>query len=165
MGAGAGNPFIDGGAWVFRGSEMQEDLLHELSHAVLDPVLGFIDSGSPPGAVHALRSGISEVDLRAGFQIFGEELFAGCNSNPPDPSCLAGRARGFVNLSGQNYDRGSRQHSFIGAMRLYIHDGDLMRDHIADDDANGHDLLRRKYEWIRTNLFNGLEFKATFEPK
>lgn len=165
MGAGAGNPFIDGGAWVFRGSEMQEDLLHELSHAVLDPVIGFVDSGSPPGSVHAVRSGISEADLRAGFQIFGEELFAGCNSNPPNPSCLAGRSRGFVNLSGQNYDRGSRQHSFIGAMQLFIHDGDTMRVYIADDDANGHDLLRRKYEWIRTNLFNGLEFKAGYEPR
>ncbi|WP_324754160.1 hypothetical protein [Roseovarius sp. Pro17] len=165
MAAGAGNPFIDGGAWVRRNSEVQDDILHELSHSVLDPIMGFVDSGSPPGSKHETRSGISESELRIGFQIFGEELIGVCDNQTPHPECPATHSRGFVNLDGRNYDQGSRQHSFIGAMRLYVHDGEQMRANVVDDLNHGHDLLHQKYEWIQKNIFGGLEFKDAYEPR
>ena len=161
---GVGNPFIDGGAWVHRDSEVQDGILHELSHSVLDPILGFVDNGPPPGPVHATRSGISEAALRQGFQIFGEELIAVCDNAAPHPDCPANRSRGFVDEAGRNYDQGSRQHAFTGAMRLFVHDGDTLRGYIQDDLNAGHDLLQRKYEWIRLHIFGGQEFKERYEP-
>ncbi|MBK8225584.1 MAG: hypothetical protein IPK70_00235 [Flavobacteriales bacterium] len=67
------------------------------------------------------------------------------------------RCPGFVGWGG-NYDMTGREHSFIYAVHEYINNGGQMRTWIQQDLAMGNTLLRRKYNWIRDEIFRGVEF-------
>ncbi len=34
----------------------------------------------------------------------------------------------------------------------------------GDDLSTGNDLLQRKYNWIKQNIFKGIEYRNDFEP-
>lgn len=84
-------------------------------------------------------------------------------------SCQAGtgsndrRCRGFTGHS-QNYDVTTRQHSFMYPLLYYYARGDQLRQWVQEDLENGDDLLAKKYDWIKQNIFQGVEFKRDAEP-
>jgi hypothetical protein len=125
-----------------------EEVGHTMSGA-----MGFHDSAVGPTSADALVTDISLPALQAGYALFGQSL-GGCGDLP--------RCPGFTRL----YDTTSRQHSFIYAMYAYMFSGTTLRAWIQQDLTRQpcNDLLARKYLWIRTNFFPGVEFDDRGEP-
>jgi hypothetical protein len=124
----------------------------EIGHIVAG-VMGFHDSAVGPTARDADVTDISLAALQTGYSLFGQAL-GGCTD--------ASRCPGFTRI----YDTGSRQHSFIYAVYAYIFSGNMMRTWILQDlnRLQCNDLLARKYLWIRSNLYPGVEFDDRGEP-
>ena len=134
----------------------------ELGHTTAG-TMGLADDGQggQPSQKNAdLVPGIPLNTLREAYDLFGERTVNRPKTGGQAPD---GRFRGFTGIA-NNYDANSRQHSFIYVVYYYVSDGDRLRGWIEDDLATGDDLLQRKYEWIRTNIYNGVEFRLNNAP-
>jgi hypothetical protein len=142
------------GAWVGR-SDRFDRVWEELGHYL---VYGMgINNASPgPTSTDAARSNLSLAALDIAYALFDRRTST-C-------SAVAGRCPGFLDVGGTNYDSTGREHSFLYAVDYYLTDGDLFRVYAAADLAAGDSLLRDKYEWIRWNIFRGIEFRGLLEP-
>jgi hypothetical protein len=159
----AGGAFICSGVWVIESEPYSWNIMHELTHT-MSGMLGFTDNHSQmPTASHASQSQISLSALTSGYHIFGSQTDSDCLSNETNDGCPNNRATGFTGY-GNNYDKSTRQHSFIGALYYYFYDGDQLREWIEDDQASGSSLLQQKYDWIKTNIYQGKEFKKHSDP-
>ena len=142
---GLERPFLcNGSIWIGQTNDYRrvfEELGHELASA-----LGFSDQGRTTPAI----SGISSTALADGYKIFSERVGT-CSGST--------RCRGFTGIAG-NYDAGSLQHSFLYIIYYYFSDGDTIRTMVSDDLAAKDDLLQRKYNWVKQNIFRGVEFKS-----
>lgn len=130
------------------------NLMHELGHT-LSTALGIHD-GNGTGA--GLESRIPPGAQAEAAKLFGQ----GC---PPASEHVAGRPRGFVNT----YSCTSRQHDFIELLREYLRSGSTVRRWIGDDAVQGatdkdRSLLMKKYRWIRTYIFGGIEYTQDAAP-
>lgn len=160
---GQGRSGICNGVWVHRADSYKANVFHELCHS-LSGSLGFSDKNSePPTSSHATEIGISLTELSSGFNIFGQNVNGDCISNEADDTCPDTRATGFTGYA-NNYDVSTRQHSFIGAMTFYFADGDQFRNWIKDDIAAGDTLLQQKYDWIKKNIFESMQFRKDNDP-
>ncbi|MBZ0112032.1 MAG: hypothetical protein K8J08_06205 [Thermoanaerobaculia bacterium] len=135
---------IGSGIWL-RTDNQYENVWEELGHSIVGPM--GLDVG--PEAWNADVTGISLAALKEARTLFAA-------SGWPRPG--AGRRLGCTN---RNCD--GIQHSFIYTMFFYFSDGDQLRTFIQQDQANGtsqerRTLLQRKYDWVRTNIFRGVEF-------
>ncbi len=158
-----GRSGICNGVWVHRGASYYGNIFHELVHA-MSGMLGFSDNNNePPTATSESRTGISLSALSSGFALFGKNINSDCVSNEPDDTCPGTRATGFTG-GDNNYNASSRQHSFIGTFTYYFQDGDQLRTWIQQDLLNNSNLLQLKYNWIKTYIFQGAEFKKDNEP-
>lgn len=147
-----GGLFVSQGAWINLDSEyvrVWEELGHYAAWA-----LGIEDIGAGPDAAAAARSGISLRALQSAFTLFNERI-GRCQSGP--------RCSGFTGYAG-NYDASSREHSFLYTVYYYVHRGHDLRQFVDEDLGRGDSLLRRKYDWVKTNLFRGLEFGDAMTP-
>lgn len=111
--------------------------------------LGMGNDFPPPDAGTAQRTSLSLSVLNAGRSLFTEGT-ASCPQLPP-------RCRGFTGIA-DNYDATGREHSFLYTVYYYLNDPSALRSFINTDLASGNDLLKRKYEWVRVNIFRGVEF-------
>lgn len=121
----------------------------ELGHATAD-VLGIHDDGKGPTVSNAETSKIPLAALSEAASLFNERVGT-CSGKT--------RCRGFTGFA-NNYDVGSRQHSFIYVVYFYFLDGDQLRKWIAEDLSVSDMLLKRKYEWVKKYLFSGRDFKS-----
>jgi hypothetical protein len=149
----SGNLFVCRGAWVNYSSPYMR-VFEELGH-YMAAAIGLSDNNSGPDTTHAARTGIALAVLENAYDLFAERT-GQCGG-------VTGRCRGFTGI-GDNYDAGSRQHSFIYVAYYYIRDGDQLRTWIAQDVAAGDTLLQRKYNWIKNNIFRGVAFKRDALP-
>jgi hypothetical protein len=104
---------------------------------------------------------IPDSAIRDAFGLFNQRV----RSNQ---SCAAGadadgRCRGFTGIA-NNYDVTTRQHSWIYVLYYYLKDGDYLRGLVQQDLNAGDRLLCDKYHWIKTYIFQGVEFKKHSEP-
>lgn len=158
-----GGAFICNGVWIHQAEPYSWNIMHELTHT-MSGMLAFSDDNSQmPSAVHASQSNISLAELTDGFNIFGDQTDSDCLSNEVSDGCPNNRATGFTGY-GNNYDKSTRQHSFIGALYYYFFDGDQLREWIKEDLQSGSTLLQQKYDWIKKNIYKGKEFKAHSNP-
>jgi len=51
-----------------------------------------------------------------------------------------------------------REHSFLYTIYYYLVHPAEIRQYIEEDLAVGHTLLKRKYDWVKQNIFRGVEF-------
>lgn len=159
----SGVAFICNGVWLPETVNYDWYAFHELTHA-MSGMLGFSDKDNePPVAINQAWSGLPLAELTKGFTIFGESINPDCLDNTPTDTCPDTRKTGFTNY-GDNYDVSTRQHSFIAAFYYYFFDGGAIRDMIDQDLQNMSDLLERKYNWVRDNIFQGQEFNKHSEP-
>jgi hypothetical protein len=161
-----------GGIFVFRG---QINLFHdhygkffeEFGHYVVSD----IGLRKPNGVITddiAHRAGISVRELQKGQAIFREGLST-------ESSACEGRCPGFVNNN--NYDltsnnSGSMEHASLYPLLWYFWRGDDLRalmnldlDAQVNPPEDKYTLLSRKYEWIKKNIFNGVEFGNDSAPR
>ncbi|MCC6806434.1 MAG: hypothetical protein IT381_03335 [Deltaproteobacteria bacterium] len=96
-------------------------------------------------------SGIPLATLRAGHNLFFERVLQCSAANAAGVRCP-----GFAGIAG-NYDNNSRDHSFIYVVYMYIKDPVALRGFVAEDLGTGDDLLQRKYNWVKDNIFRGVE--------
>ncbi len=148
-----GGMFNCGGAWINR-DKSYIGVWEEMGH-YFTPALGFGTSIIPTQA-SADFTGISLPILTAGRQLFSEET--GSCTGMPSPRCT-----GFTGYGG-NYDNGGVEHSFMYTIFYYLTKGDELRQFIVADLATGSDLLQRKYNWIKENIFRGIEYRNNLEP-
>ncbi len=164
-GQGGGALNICSGIWHYNDSDYR-NFWEEMGHALAGHRLGFHDSGTKkflkdkgkpyyPARENERLTGISRSVLKDGDTLFGKGVRG-------DRKCYygtapGGRCRGFTGTGG-NYDVGTRQHSFIYTVLYYFADGDRLRQLVQDDLSAGVDLLQRKYNWVRDNIFRGVEF-------
>lgn len=123
------------------------DIYAELGH-YMAIALGWINSSPGPVQADADRSGIPLSELKKGYDIFTERINT-CQAGP--------RCKGFTGYAG-NYDNQGREHSFLYAVSFYLDRPEEIRLYIQQDLAQGDNLLLRKYNWIRDNIFRGVEF-------
>ena len=142
----AGAMYFCAGVWMNYDSEHTvywEELGHYLTFG-----LGICNDCPMPAAENTLTR-IPLNARRSAYTIFQEGTSVSCGDLP--------RCPGFTGVAG-NYDLTGREHSFIYAVDRYIHGGEQMRQWIQQDLADGNTLLRRKYNWIRDEIFHGVEF-------
>ncbi len=163
---------ICSGIWHLRSNDYK-GFWEEMGHTLAGHRLGFHDSGKKkelkgkgkpyyPTRENEKLTGISLSALKEGDTLFGKGVRG-------DRKCdygtaPGGRCRGFTGIA-SNYDVGTRQHSFIYAVYYYFSDGDQLRRWVKEDTKAGSILLQRKYEWIKKNLFKGVEFGKDNELK
>ena len=95
----------------------------------------------------------------------------GESGTPPETrpvSGCSGRCPGFILNS--NYDQESTNtedmdHAVLYPILWYFHRGDEFRQLVIDDSAVGDALLSQKYEWVKTNIFRGVEFGDDLLPR
>ncbi|MBI4470940.1 MAG: hypothetical protein HY650_16620 [Acidobacteria bacterium] len=151
---------ICSGIWQTRQDDYKR-IWEELGHATAG-ILGLSDNNSQaPTQTNASLSKIPLSALSQAFNLFGQRVRG-------DRSCTvgaasSGRCRGFTGIAG-NYDVGTRQHSFIYTAYYYFSDGDQLRQWVQEDLQNGDMLLQDKYNWIKQNIFKGIEFRRDNEP-
>lgn len=127
-----------------------EELGHYASQA-----MGIGDDSPAPGSVNATRTGIALSALNTAFDLYNEGR-SSCDRSVP-------RCTGFTGIA-SNYDATSREHSFLYVVYYYLLDGAQLRSWVDEDLDAGSDLLQRKYNWVKTNLFRGVEFNQNSEP-
>lgn len=147
----SGGIFNCAGAWVNQNNDYIR-IYEELGH-YMAPALGFGNNLTPTQET-ANRIGIPLAKLEEGYDLYAE-------SEPCED--LSNRCTGFTGYSG-NYDRSGREHSFMYTIYYYVDRGDEIRQFIQEDIADGNDLLQRKYNWVKENIFRGLEFRNSVEP-
>ena len=143
-----GPVFFCAGVWNNR-SDRYIRIYEELGH-YMAIALGLGTYVTPDQAASD-RSGIELSVLEAGRSIFTE-----ATSSCPMPS----RCPGFIGYA----DADGVEHSFIYTMYFYLSRGDDIRQYLQDDLASGNDLLQRKYNWVRDNIFRGIEYTGNLEP-
>jgi hypothetical protein len=159
-----GGAHICSGIWVGQRSEYNDDIWHELAHTMLSHMFGLSDSNNEsPSPTHQQRSGIDLARLQEAYTLFGARIEPDCTSNEPDDNCPDQRVAGFTGYGG-NYDMSSRQHSVMGTLYYYFTDGDRLRRWVQEDLERGDNLLQRKYDWIRWNIYRGVEFGQDNAP-
>jgi hypothetical protein len=142
----AGGLYVCRGAWVNKSSDNKaifEELGHYMTH-----LMSICDVCELPDAFNEQKTGIQQVALERAHALFAEDI----GTVPAVP-----RKIGFTGIGG-NYDATSREHSFIYAVYYYLYRAEEMRGYIQADMDAGNTLLRRKYLWIRDNIFRGIEF-------
>lgn len=145
--------FVCGGAWVGRdGSAFT--FWEELGHYAASN-MGLQVNQPGPTAADASRVNISLGALQTAYSLFTERT----GTCPTDPRC-----RGFVGYAG-NYESTSREHSFLYLVSYYVQKGTTLRSLISQDLAAGDNLLQRKYNWAKENLFRGLEYNDGGAPR
>jgi hypothetical protein len=142
----AGGLYICAGVWVDR-ADSAIRIWEELGHYVSFP-LGIDNSSSGPEASHAALSGIPLAALQQAHTLFKEGTST-CQAGP--------RCRGFTGAGG-NYDATGREHSFLYTIYYYLVNAAELRQYVQEDLAVGNDLLKRKYDWVKQNIFRGVEF-------
>jgi hypothetical protein len=152
----SGTPFFCRGIW-FPPTASYLRVFEEQGHYFAQ-ALGLNDDMTGPTSLNETRSGIALSELQKAYSIFTE------NIGTCEMTSSAGRCTGFVNAGGYNYDSGSREHSFIYALYDYYSNGATLRVWVQDDLANGSTLLQRKYDWIRDNIYQGIEFDKDGAP-
>ncbi|MFO0647281.1 MAG: hypothetical protein U0326_13670 [Polyangiales bacterium] len=145
--------FVCRGTWVGRTSSYIR-IWEELGHYSTD-ALGINDESSAPTADNASRTGIALTALQSAYDLFGLGVGT-CGA-------VTGRCVGFTGIA-NNYDAGSREHSFLYTVYYYMRDGAQLRAWAAQDAAGGSTQLQRKYDWVRDNLFRGVEFNRDVDP-
>ena len=140
-----GGAYTCGGAYFPQNSSAWT-VWNEVGHYTADG-LGIKDDASLPNPVEAdaIRSGLPLGVLEEADALFRESL-GGCGDTDRCPGFIA------------TYDATSAQHSMIYAWWWYATNGDVMRELIEEDLDDGNDLLQRKYDWLRTNIYGGVEF-------
>ena len=140
----SGNPYTCGGPY-FAQTVTSYTVWEEVGHMVANG-LGILDDPTQPNPIEAdaIRSGISLDVLQEADALFREDT----------GFCGAERCAGFIGW----YDKGGAQHSLLYAWWYYAMQGDEMRELIEEDLDDGNDLLERKYDWLRTNIYGGVEF-------
>ena len=147
-----GGIFNCGGAWINRDNDYIR-VWEEMGH-YFSPALG-LGTAMSPNQELANLTGISLQSLNAGRQLFSEAT-GSCPGAVP-------RCPGFTGHVG-NYDNDGVEHSFMYTVYYYLTRGDELRQFIADDLSTGNDLLQRKYNWIKQNIFKGIEYRNDLEP-
>lgn len=147
----SGGIFNCAGAWVNQDNDYIS-IYEELGH-YMAPALGFGNNLTPTQET-ANRTGIPLSKLEEGYDLFGD--IGPCAD-------LSNRCAGFTGIS-NNYDRTGREHSFMYTIYYYVDRGDEIRQFIQEDLAVGDNLLQRKYNWVKENIFRGLEFRNSVEP-
>ncbi len=145
--------FICRGLWVGRSSSYIR-IWEELGHYTTDR-LGINDESNGPTADDASRSGVALTALQTGYTVFG----VGVNRCGTTTT----RCVGFTGIA-NNYDATSREHSFVYTVYYYLRDGAQLRAWAASDAAAGNTVLQRKYNWVRDNIFRGVEFNRDADP-
>jgi hypothetical protein len=136
------------GAWVDVGGSAIH-IWEETGHyAALALGMG-TDNDYAPDEATAERTGLSLGVLKSGRSLFSEGTGICTQSSP--------RCPGFTGHS-NNYDAGGLEHSFLYTVYYYLNDPSALRSYVNADLANGNNLLKRKYEWVRVNIFRGVEF-------
>ncbi len=123
----------------------------ELGRQITDP-LGINDNSNGPQPKHATLSGIPLPALAQGYTLFSTGI------NTCGPSSASGaRCPGLTGIA-NNYDSNARSHSFIYVVYFYLTDGAKIRNWAATDAATSNTLLQLKYNWVKQNIFRGVEF-------
>lgn len=154
--------FVDVGnsMWLAVDNDDQR-IFEELGHT-LASAIGLRDDGhgGAPSSVDAARSRIPLEELTRGYALFGE----------PSARCpvVPGRCLGFTDYDYEVHGSPSRQHHFLYAVLSYAWRGDDFRTWVALDASGANplgethwterEMLRRKYDWIRKNIYRGMEF-------
>jgi hypothetical protein len=140
---------------------------------------------------HVIASGIGGFKTRAYYSTFGTPRPRTCNSNadctgpsnagfcgtvPPTSNaevllgvgakvCFTGsnmqRMQGFVDDYDLNPGAPYDEHSFLDAATYYRWMGDTLRAWVAQDVSQGSTVLQDKYNWIKVNFYNYVEFNGT----
>ncbi len=147
-----GGIFNCGGAWINQ-DDKHIRIWEELGH-YFSPALGFGTVMSPTEET-ATRTGIALDELQDGHSLFKAET-GSCQTASP-------RCTGFTGIGG-NYDVDGIEHSFIYVIYFYLNRGDELRTFIQEDLAKDSSLLLNKYDWVKNNIFNGVEFRGDGEP-
>jgi hypothetical protein len=149
----SGHGFFCAGAWVDR-SGTAFSFFEELGHYMAIS-MGLQNSQSAPTADDAERVNIPLSALHTASSIFRERTNT-CAFETP-------RCVGFTGYAG-NYDNQGREHSFLYLVLYYVQKGDTLRSYVQADEESGDDLLLRKYNWVRANIFRGMEFRDGGAP-
>lgn len=112
--------------------------------------LGFNNSGPAPASWNATGSGIPLAALQAGNTLFASGFPLNC---PDATGCL-----GFI---GTSFEFEGREQAFAVAVQSFVKSAESFRLRAAQQRAAVpcSDLLSRKYDWIRTHIYGGAEFR------
>jgi hypothetical protein len=128
--------------------------------------LGFCDDGfcETPGSpgTNLMWDYIPNSVVNTAFTLFAEAV-NGARTCDNGTGSDGVRCRGFTGF-GNNYDVGTRQHSFMYPLQYFHSKGAVLRQFVQDDLANSVDLLERKYDWHEEYIFHGVEFNSDSEP-
>ncbi len=100
---------------------------------------------------------IPKAPMLEAYDIFGVDASSSYKNS-------SGRYVGFTDVSHETEVQPSRQHHFIYPLSRYYSDGDTLRRWVQEDLSHGSNLLKRKYDWIKWNIYRGVEFKTNNEP-
>lgn len=153
----SGGLFVCDGAWILRDNSYIK-IWEETGHYLV-LALGLEKGQYEFGDFATKLTGLPIAVIDEGRSLFSEGL--GYQTGVCEPG--GSRCPGFTGYGG-NYDSGSLSHSFIYTMYYYLTKGDELRQFILDDYYQGNDLLYRKYNWIKENIFNGIEYRNELEP-
>ena len=151
-----GGIFIASGAFMNRDSDSIR-FWEELGHSFAT-LLGM--GSSLPSAGLAAEAGLGLTAMQDGWRLFQQSAGNSC----PRGRSTSGRCRGYTGIA-NNYDTDGRQHSMIYVVYYYLTNGDLLRQLVQEDLAAGDDLLDRKYDWVRDNVFGGVEYTGNNAPR
>jgi hypothetical protein len=140
-----------------------DDWLHELCHLIASEI-GLADDPDPLGD-NVMNDRISEIAMQEAYNIFNEGTNDALINNPNNSDlCSFGtnadgtRCLGFTMLPNMFYMASSRQHSWMATLHDYVRNGSNLRNIMSLDAAAGVNILKIKYEWIKTNIFKGIEY-------
>ena len=132
-----------------RSADPEPDLVRQLGRAV-GRALGVDNAGSTPTAWNATISGIPLPALQEAHALFTATL---------PPNCPGGQCLG---LLGNAFELLGPEEAFSSALETYVDDGRYFRER-AEVQRVGtpcNDILWRKYEFIRTHIYRGAEFRG-----
>ncbi|MFO0725640.1 MAG: hypothetical protein U1E65_17785 [Myxococcota bacterium] len=119
--------------------------------------LGIRDDGTPPSAWNAAVSGIPLATLQAGSALFGSGLTSA--------SCTTFNCVGFVGST--PFERSGREAAFAEVLEAYVRESsasELLYNAANQRAARPcNDLLSRKIDWIRTNIFRGEDLRPLWD--
>jgi hypothetical protein len=140
-------PFFCQGVWNYKEHDYLR-IYEELGHYMAIE-LGLGSNQDAPAQRNADETHISLQELNKASSIFIE------GTGDVDYNR---RVPGFLKAGGYNYDRTGREHSFLYSVYYFISRSAEFRQYIQEDLAIGNTLLKRKYDWVKKNIFRDNEF-------
>jgi hypothetical protein len=151
---------ICSGAWQ-RETDHYGQIWEEIGHSMAGSFGLFDKDAAHPNQDNEAMTGIPLSALEEADHIFGQALNDDCNPNQSNDTCPNQRTPGFTR--NDNYDKSDLQHSFIYPVYSYFFNGNNFRALVDQDLRSGSTLLRQKYDWIKENMYQGVEFSKENE--